>query len=123
MDSGVGDWAICLPNRSDANSFHSTSAARPAAGTRMATARRTLQRRRFFGVVGIVVVIVRDYRRCGFPRQGILADESRRSLPTAQYILLSDEIGRWGGNIQDAKLPARVMGDYVRGYDLVETSN
>ncbi len=37
-----------------------------------------------------------------------------------EYILLSDEIGKWGGDIKEAKLPDRFMVDYVRVYDLVE---
>lgn len=36
------------------------------------------------------------------------------------YIKLSDEIGRWGGNIRNAHLPDRFSVDYVRVYDLVE---
>jgi beta-glucanase (GH16 family) len=36
------------------------------------------------------------------------------------YIKLSDEIGSWGGKIQDAKLPDQFLVDYVRVYDLVE---
>jgi beta-glucanase (GH16 family) len=35
-----------------------------------------------------------------------------------EYILLSDEIGAWGGNIAEAKLPDRFLVDYVRVYDL-----
>ena len=37
-----------------------------------------------------------------------------------QYILLSDEIGSWLGDIANAKLPDRVLVDYVRVYDLVQ---
>jgi beta-glucanase (GH16 family) len=37
-----------------------------------------------------------------------------------EYILLSDEIGKWGGNIAAAKLPDQFLVDYVRVYDLVE---
>jgi beta-glucanase (GH16 family) len=36
------------------------------------------------------------------------------------YIKLSDEIGKWGGNIAEAKLPDRFLVDYVRVYDLVD---
>jgi len=39
---------------------------------------------------------------------------------TPQYILLSDEIGSWTGNIAKAKLPDRFLVDYVRVYDLVD---
>ncbi len=35
------------------------------------------------------------------------------------YIKLSDEIGRWAGDIRDAKLPDEFLVDYVRVYDLV----
>jgi beta-glucanase (GH16 family) len=35
------------------------------------------------------------------------------------YIKLSDEIGKWGGDIKTAKLPDRFLVDYVRVYDLV----
>jgi beta-glucanase (GH16 family) len=35
------------------------------------------------------------------------------------YIKLSDEIGKWGGDITKAKLPDRFLVDYVRVYDLV----
>jgi beta-glucanase (GH16 family) len=36
------------------------------------------------------------------------------------YIKLSDEIGKWGGNIARAKLPDRFVVDYVRVYDVVD---
>jgi beta-glucanase (GH16 family) len=36
-----------------------------------------------------------------------------------EYILLSDEIGKWGGDIHKAKLPDQSEVDYVRVYDLV----
>ena len=36
------------------------------------------------------------------------------------YIKLSDEIGKWGGDISKAKLPDRFVVDYVRVYDLEE---
>lgn len=36
-----------------------------------------------------------------------------------QYILLSDEIGAWAGDITKAKLPDRFLVDYVRVYELV----
>ncbi len=35
-------------------------------------------------------------------------------------ILLSDEIGKWAGDITKAKLPDQFMVDYVRVYDLVD---
>ena len=35
------------------------------------------------------------------------------------YIKLSDEIGRWAGDIRKAKLPDAFLVDYVRVYDLV----
>jgi hypothetical protein len=37
-----------------------------------------------------------------------------------EYILLSDEIGNWAGDIAKAKLPDQFCVDYVRVYDLVE---
>ncbi len=37
-----------------------------------------------------------------------------------EYILLSDEVGKWGGDITKAKLPDKVLVDYVRVYDLVD---
>ena len=37
-----------------------------------------------------------------------------------QYMLLSDEIGTWAGDIAKAKLPDQFLVDYVRVYDLVE---
>ena len=36
------------------------------------------------------------------------------------YIKLSDEIGKWAGEIAKAKLPDAFLVDYVRVYDLVE---
>ena len=36
------------------------------------------------------------------------------------HIRLSDEIGRWGGDIRKAELPDRLLVDYVRVYDLVD---
>ena len=36
------------------------------------------------------------------------------------YILLSDEIGTWGGDIAKANLPDTFLVDYVRVYDLVK---
>jgi len=36
------------------------------------------------------------------------------------YIKLSDEVGRWGGDIAKASLPDRFLVDYVRVYDLVD---
>ena len=36
------------------------------------------------------------------------------------YIKLSDEIGKWGGDIKKAKLPDRFLVDYVRVYDLID---
>ena len=38
-----------------------------------------------------------------------------------EYILLSDEVGPWGGDITQAKLPDRFLVDYVRVYDLIDT--
>ena len=37
-----------------------------------------------------------------------------------EYILLSDEIGKWGGDIAKAKLPDAFLVDYVRVYDMVD---
>jgi len=37
-----------------------------------------------------------------------------------EYMLLSDEIGKWGGDIAKARLPDKFLVDYVRVYDLVE---
>jgi beta-glucanase (GH16 family) len=37
-----------------------------------------------------------------------------------EYMLLSDEVGPWGGDISQAKLPVRFLVDYVRVYDLVD---
>ncbi len=37
-----------------------------------------------------------------------------------QYMLLSDEIGSWAGDISRAKLPDRFLVDYVRVYDLTD---
>jgi hypothetical protein len=37
------------------------------------------------------------------------------------YILLSDEIGKWAGDITKAKLPDKFLVDYVRVYDLTDT--
>lgn len=39
-----------------------------------------------------------------------------------QYMILSDEIGSWGGDITQAQLPDQFLVDYVRVYDLVETA-
>ncbi len=36
------------------------------------------------------------------------------------YILISDEIGKWAGDITKAKLPDQFLVDYVRVYDQVE---
>jgi hypothetical protein len=36
-----------------------------------------------------------------------------------EYILLSDEIGKWGGDIKKTELPDQFLVDYVRVYDLV----
>ncbi len=38
------------------------------------------------------------------------------------YILLSDEIGKWGGDIAKANLPDKFLVDYVRVYDLVKNN-
>ncbi|MCY2993632.1 MAG: glycoside hydrolase family 16 protein [Planctomycetota bacterium] len=37
-----------------------------------------------------------------------------------EYMLLSDEIGNWAGDIAKAKLPDQFLVDYVRVYDLAE---
>ena len=37
-----------------------------------------------------------------------------------EYMLLSDEIGNWAGDIAKARLPDQFLVDYVRVYDLVE---
>jgi len=37
-----------------------------------------------------------------------------------EYIKLSDEIGKWAGDIKQAKLPDAFLVDYVRVFDLVE---
>jgi len=37
-----------------------------------------------------------------------------------QYLKLSDEIGKWAGDIGKAKLPDQFLVDYVRVYDLVD---
>jgi type II secretion system protein G len=39
-----------------------------------------------------------------------------------EYIKLSDEIGKWAGDIAKANLPDAFLVDYVRVYDVVETS-
>ena len=39
------------------------------------------------------------------------------------YVKLSDEVGKWGGDIADAKLPDRCLVDYVRVYDLVDSES
>jgi len=39
-----------------------------------------------------------------------------------EYIKLSDEIGNWAGDIKKATLPDAFLVDYVRVYDVVETS-
>jgi hypothetical protein len=36
------------------------------------------------------------------------------------YIKFSDEVGKWGGDINKAKLPDRFLVDYVRVYDLTD---
>ena len=38
-----------------------------------------------------------------------------------EYILLSDEIGKWAGDIAKARLPDEFLVDYVRVYDLTDT--
>lgn len=38
----------------------------------------------------------------------------------AEFLKLTEEIGTWGGKIQDAKLPDYFAVDYVRVYDLVK---
>jgi hypothetical protein len=37
-----------------------------------------------------------------------------------EYLLLSDEVGDWGGDITKAKLPDEFQVDYVRVYDLAD---
>jgi beta-glucanase (GH16 family) len=37
-----------------------------------------------------------------------------------EYIKLTEEIGKWGGEIREAQLPDTFEVDYVRVYDLVE---
>jgi beta-glucanase (GH16 family) len=37
-----------------------------------------------------------------------------------EYIKLSDEVGKWGGDITKAALPDQFLVDYVRVYDVVE---
>jgi hypothetical protein len=37
-----------------------------------------------------------------------------------EYMLLSNEIGKWGGDISKAKLPDEFLVDYVRVYDLAD---
>ncbi len=49
--------------------------------------------------------------------------QAGRVCQVPQFILLSDEIGSWAGNIAKAKLPDRFVVDYVRVYDLVEISD
>jgi beta-glucanase (GH16 family) len=39
-----------------------------------------------------------------------------------QYIILSNEVGTWAGDINAAKLPDSCLIDYVRVYDLVPKS-
>jgi len=36
-----------------------------------------------------------------------------------EYMLLSDEVGPWGGDIRTARLPDAIFVDYVRVYDLL----
>ena len=36
------------------------------------------------------------------------------------YLKLSDEVGKWGGDIRKAELPDKFLVDYVRVYDLVD---
>ena len=40
--------------------------------------------------------------------------------PNALSIKLSDEIGKWGGDIRQAKLPDEFLVDYARVYDLID---
>lgn len=37
-----------------------------------------------------------------------------------EYILLSDEVSKWAGDISKAKLPDAILVDYVRVYDLLD---
>ena len=39
------------------------------------------------------------------------------------YVLLSEEIGKWGGDIKKAKLPDAFTCDYVRVYKIVKTND
>ena len=39
---------------------------------------------------------------------------------TPLYIKVSDEVGKWGGDITKANLPDALLVDYVRVYDLVD---
>lgn len=36
------------------------------------------------------------------------------------YLLFSDEIGKWAGDIKDAELPDKFVVDYVRAYEIVD---
>ncbi len=36
------------------------------------------------------------------------------------YIKVSDEVGKWAGDIKKVNLPDEFLVDYVRVYDLVE---
>jgi beta-glucanase (GH16 family) len=40
-----------------------------------------------------------------------------------QYMLLSDEIGSWAGDITKAKLPDQFLVDYVRVYDMADAKS
>ena len=49
------------------------------------------------------------------------AASSHHSLSQApEYLKLTEEIGKWGGEIRSAQLPDTFEVDYVRVYDLVE---
>lgn len=37
-----------------------------------------------------------------------------------QYLMLSDEVGKWAGDIENAQLPDEFVVDFVRVYDLVD---
>jgi hypothetical protein len=39
-----------------------------------------------------------------------------------EYVKLTEEIGKWGGDIRAARLPDTFEVDYVRVYDLVTTT-
>ncbi len=60
--------------------------------------------------------------KCNGQRAGqtLYQGEHRLARQVPLYIKLSDEIGKWGGDIGKAKLPDEFLVDYVRVYDLME---